>query len=121
MQLIEMPNVKITTIKAGATKNQTMSLKPVGLILLLSISLKSKVIDFRLVEFYKRFYYSQVKAHPCLSILPCLEVGDFLAKTIVLHCSCDQAESQFETEIFRIPQVIQVSFFQSRQRTRLPS
>ena len=49
MQLIEMPNVKITTIKAGATKNQTMSLKPVGLILLLSISLKSKVIDFRLV------------------------------------------------------------------------
>jgi len=45
MQLIETPNVKITTIKAGATKNQTMSLKPVGLILL-STSMKSKFIDF---------------------------------------------------------------------------
>jgi hypothetical protein len=45
MELIETPNVKITTIKAGATKNQTMSLKPVGLILL-STCMKSKVIDF---------------------------------------------------------------------------
>ena len=46
MELIETPNVKITTIKAGATKKQTMSLKPVGLILLLSTCMKSKVIDF---------------------------------------------------------------------------
>jgi hypothetical protein len=46
MELIETPNVKTTTIKASATKNQTMSLKPVGLILLLSTCMKSKVIDF---------------------------------------------------------------------------
>jgi hypothetical protein len=46
MQLIETPNVKIIIIKAGAAKNQTMSLKPVGLILFLSTSMKSKVIDF---------------------------------------------------------------------------
>ena len=52
-------------------------------------------------------------------------MGDFLAKTIVLHCSCDQAESQFETEIFRIPQVIQVSFSKAAkelvyQLTKIP-
>ena len=46
MQLIETPNVKIIIIKASAAKNQTMSLKPVGLILFLSTSMKSKVIDF---------------------------------------------------------------------------
>ena len=46
MELIETPNVKITIIKAGAAKNQTMSLEPVGLILFLSTSMKSKVIDF---------------------------------------------------------------------------
>ena len=46
MEFIETPNVKIIIIKAGAAKNQTMSLKPVGLILFLSTSMKSKVIDF---------------------------------------------------------------------------